>query len=174
MSLQTSEYEAVTANGAAPPDASGLVQSSSAPVAPGPSAPILFIPKVESGFAPRRRPRSKAWLPLATEGDYTDFHVYVWLRYPDELNSDIVSGDSDKRNEALRKLVIDHNGWPDPVNEDRPLPSAGTACPGKTAHNELACCFWHHISGDEYILIMRAIAAERGKALGLSLDGKKP
>jgi len=120
----TSEFETVPApphanhvDDAPPAQRPVVVQFQQTPTPPGPGGP--------------RAPRGIQWIPLAEEGDYAEHQFKARLRYPDSLNQEFGSGDFDRLREALKRVVLEHNGWVDPDSETDPpqvLPPVDKPC----------------------------------------------
>jgi hypothetical protein len=71
-----------------------------------------------------RIPRRAAWFTLPDEYGETEppMQAKLWVSYPHRLMDDIRSGDPELQLPALRKIVLEHNGW---IDEDgQPLPIA--------------------------------------------------
>lgn len=69
-----------------------------------------------------RIPRREVWMDLPSE--YSGFKVKIWSNYPQRIYDQIFDQDLDEagRVQALRKIVLEHNGWCD--EEGNPLPAA--------------------------------------------------
>lgn len=94
----------------------------SAPTAPAPVSPGLRIP------------RREVWVDLPEE--YPGFRVQFWVNYPRRIAIGLGSGDEAAVTQALREIVIAHNGWLD--EEGNPFPSPQTAEFWDQIPNELA------------------------------------
>lgn len=57
------------------------------------------------------------WVDLPQE-EYPTWKVYLWVNFPAGLLEDIRSGDESKAREALRRIVLEHNGWQDEEGEE--------------------------------------------------------
>ena len=110
--MLTSEFEAtpeMTANGTAAATASG--------------------PRVH---------RREVWadLPVEAAESYPDFRVKLWANFRRSLLDEITSGDNDRVSIALRRIVLEHNGWCD--EDGQPYPSASDAAFWDAIPTELA------------------------------------
>lgn len=87
----------------------GTLLSTEAPAAPA-----------SSGTGPRIR-RREGWVDFPPE--YEGFRVKLWYNFPSKLLDDLRSGEQDVTEAALRRIVLEHNGWCD--EEGKPYPAAG-------------------------------------------------
>lgn len=74
-----------------------------------------------------RAPRRQEWLRLTEEGDYSEHKILARVRYEDALNADLGSGDWWRLKGALRKIIVQHNGWINP-DTDIELPPCSQPC----------------------------------------------
>jgi hypothetical protein len=88
-----------------------------------------------NGHGPQVK-RREAWVELPTE--YEGFRFRVWLNAPTRIWGEL-TGDSEKQAlDALRQLVLEHNGWLD--FDGQPYPPAGEAKFWEEIPTELAAC----------------------------------
>ncbi len=92
------------------------------------------MPKA-NGAAPRIK-RREAWVELPDE--YEGFKFLVWVNAPTKLWQELGSGDEARGLEAMRKLMLDHNGWLDFDGE--PYPPASEPAFWEEIPTELAAC----------------------------------
>lgn len=221
MSFQTSEYES-PANG------------TTTAIVPDKTVVVNINP-------PREAPRPKAnlkstWVDLAEDGPYAGYQALIKTRFAERINSEFSSSDYGRIRQALREVVLEHNGWADlDADDDAVLPPANQACSierelAEAKHAELArlneemaavddtakvrddeterelnerkrtarervqqasdrrlarlledasqqmatrrprCCFWHALSQQELLLLVRAVGSEQKKAFALLFE----
>ncbi len=66
--------------------------------------------------------RREVWADLPAEAaeSYPDFRVKLWANFRRSLLDEITSGDNDRVSVALRRIVLEHNGWCDEDGESYP------------------------------------------------------
>lgn len=78
---------------------------------------------IAAGEAPKgqaqAQPRIFKWCDVP---DYPTFQYYAYLNFPQRLLLDVQSGDAERSEAALKKIIREHNGWKD--DEDNPYPPA--------------------------------------------------
>lgn len=93
----------------------------------------------KNGTAPRVQRREK-WIELP--GDYAGFQFKVWVNAPTKLWTEIGKlADSEAQHEpmtALKKIVLEHNGWLD--FDGNPYPPATETAFWEEIPTELAGC----------------------------------
>lgn len=77
-----------------------------------------------------RASRPDKWVALAEEGEYAEHQIRIRLRFSDAVSIATQSGDTRAFQNGLRQIVLEHNGWLDP-EQDEPtlLPPANQPCP---------------------------------------------
>lgn len=101
-------------------------------------------PPAAGGGEHMERPRIKrreGWADFPEE--YEGFKVKLWLNFPSGLLDDLRSGEQARAETALRRIVLEHNGWCD--EEGMPYPAAGD--PG----------FWEAIPTEVAAIVMALI-----------------
>lgn len=88
-----------------------------------------------NGTGPRIK-RRETWVELPEE--YAGFAFRVWLNAPSRIWSELTTGGESQALEALRQLVLEHNGWLD--FEGKPYPPASEAEFWEEIPTELAAC----------------------------------
>jgi hypothetical protein len=68
-----------------------------------------------------RFPRRETWLDVP---GYPGCKAKIWANYPQRLLNDIRSGEEARIKEALRQVILEHNGWADAEGEALPPPGA--------------------------------------------------
>jgi hypothetical protein len=107
----------------------------------------------------RSNPRNReAWLDLADDGFYQGWRVLVRMRFSVATGREMASGDVPRITEALKSMVLAQEGFTD-AETGEPLP------PARTPEGQPNPAFWDHVAEDEILLIIQAVAAERGKFL---------
>ncbi len=105
------------------PEANGTSTSSSAPSETTPIVEQVLPEPTPIEQAPRRHgprmPKTIQWMDMPPP--YNEMRIRVWVNFPNELAQDIVSGDKDKVQAAVKQIFIEHNDWEDYNGE--PLPS---------------------------------------------------
>lgn len=91
--------------------------------------------KSSNGVGPQIKRREK-WVELPAE--YEGFKFRVWVNAPTKLWNDLQSEDDQAALEAMKKLVLEHNGWLDFDGE--PYPPAGETKFWEAIPTELAAC----------------------------------
>ena len=98
-------------------------------MAPDYLAPEVAAPSTPStnGTPPAAPPsgprlvRKEAWVDLP-QAEYPGFRAKLWINYPQRFAQEISSGDQERGRAALRRIVLEHNGW---CNEEgAPYPAA--------------------------------------------------
>jgi hypothetical protein len=76
-----------------------------------------------------RASRPDKWVHLADDGEYAEHQIRIRLRFSDAVSLATQSGDTRAFQNGLRQIVIEHNGWLDP-EQDEPteLPPASQPC----------------------------------------------
>jgi hypothetical protein len=76
-----------------------------------------------------RASRPDKWVALAEDGEYAEHQIRIRLRFSDALSVATQSGDTRAFQNGLRAIVLEHNGWLDP-EQDEPtvLPPANQPC----------------------------------------------
>lgn len=70
-------------------------------------------------------------LPAGEDQEYAEHEVRVRLRYPDSIQRELNSGTFERLTGALKRLVLEHNGWIDPESDTDPpavLPPVQQRC----------------------------------------------
>jgi hypothetical protein len=100
MSFQTSEYES---------PAEHVTNGTMAAAAKGPRV--------------RRR---EVWVDLPPEAadTYPGFQVKLWANFRRSLLDELASGDNERVGQALRQIVLEHNGWCDEDGQAYPPASS--------------------------------------------------
>lgn len=88
-----------------------------------------------NGSGPKIK-RREAWVELP--GDYSEFRVRIWVNAPARLWNDMTSGDELMALDAIRKIVLEHNGWCDFDGEQFP-PATDPAFYDEIPTELLAC-----------------------------------
>ena len=88
-----------------------------------------------NGHGPQIKRRT-AWVALPDE--YEGFEFEVWVNAPTRLWTQLTGGDEDAAQEAMRKIIIGHNGWLDFDGE--PYPPADDPRLWEEVPTELAVC----------------------------------
>lgn len=95
-----------------------------------------------SDSAPKlKMAKRTAWVDLPGRDEdgqeaYPGFKVKIWVNYPSGLIQEVRSGDSERAKTALKKIVLEHNGWGD--IEGNEFPEAQTDEFWEAIPNELA------------------------------------
>lgn len=84
------------------------------------SAPTGAPPPTTGVQLGPRMPRREQWVELPAE--YPEHKVKLWLNYPQRLREALDSEDEATVRDALRQIVLEHNGWLD--FEGTPYPPA--------------------------------------------------
>lgn len=76
-----------------------------------------------------RASRPDKWVQLAEDGEYAEHQIRIRLRFSDAVSLATQSGDTRAFQNGLRQIVIEHNGWLDP-EQDEPvvMPPAQQLC----------------------------------------------
>lgn len=91
----------------------------------------------QNGHGPQIK-RREVWIDLPAE--YEGFRFRVWLNAPARIWTDLISESSSEKQmrDALRQLVLEHNGWLD--FEGQPYPPPGESEFWELIPTELAAC----------------------------------
>jgi hypothetical protein len=99
---------------------------------------------------------------------YKGYKFKAWINYPGHLADDILSNDNAARTAAFARIVLWHNGWPDPESEDdEPLPEL---VPGDTERFRV---FWEAIPQEARLLIQTFIGNEVGNAASSASERRR-
>lgn len=79
--------------------------------------------RVERGELPRSSgPRIMRLVRWCDVPEYEGFQYKAYLNFPQRLLLDVQSGDAERSKAALKKIILEHNGWCD--EEGNPFPPA--------------------------------------------------
>lgn len=110
-----------------PPQASGQGVALSATSYPTPhptgnGSPANVSPQ-QVEMAPKWGKRV-SWLDLPETADspYKGLKIRVWTNYPNKLDQDMANRqDQQLARDAMKKIFLEHNNWPDPDDEEKVL-----------------------------------------------------
>lgn len=113
-----------------------------------------------NGHGPQIK-RREAWVELPAE--YEGFKFRVWLNAPTRIWNDLTSTQEEQTLEALKQLVLEHNGWID--FEGQPYPPASEPKFWEDIPTELAACMLISIQV-EMQKLPNSIAPQRRRSRG--------
>jgi hypothetical protein len=120
MSNQTSEFETEVDD-----NHTSRKRSTERPIV------VQFQGAPPSGTPPTgpRASRPDKWVHLAEDGEYAEHQIRIRLRFSDAVSVATQSGDTRAFQDGLRSIVLEHNSWLDP-EQDEPtvLPPASQPC----------------------------------------------